>query len=123
MEVVVIRKNGGFYYVLDNDAIVVSYLTNYKIINGRCGFPLNSLSKVTNLLEDNTINYVVRENMKDIDNRNYKKMNRYSVVLEKGKKKFDIDYRINDMVEKIKLLDYDKLSDLLDMIEEYCNEQ
>lgn len=58
---IVIRKNGGFYYVFDDDAIIISYLTGYKISSGRCGFPLNSLSKVTNLLEENMINYYKRK--------------------------------------------------------------
>ena len=61
---VVIRKAGGFYYTFDDDAMIISYLTGYKISGDRCGFPLNSLSKVTNLLEDNSINYIVREKKK-----------------------------------------------------------
>ena len=119
---VVIRRTGGFYNVFDDDAIIVSYLTGYKVSNSKCGFPINSLNKVTNLLDDNTINYVVRENMEDVDSRNYKKLNKYDKVLEKGKKKFDIDYRVNDVIDKIKLLSYDRLCELLDVIEEYCNE-
>ena len=43
---VVIRRLGGFYNVFDDDTIIVSYLTGYKISNGRCGFPINSLNKV-----------------------------------------------------------------------------
>ena len=45
-ENVVIRKSGGFYNVFDDDAIIISYLTGYKITDGRCGFPINSLDKV-----------------------------------------------------------------------------
>ena len=119
---VVIRWTGGFYNVFDDDAIIISYLTGYKITSGRCGFPLNSLNKVTNLLEDNTINYIVRDNMEDIDNKNYKKLNMYDKILEKGKKKFDIDYRVNDVMDRVRLLSYDRLCELLDVIEEYCNE-
>ena len=119
---VVIRRTGGFYNVFDDDAIIISYLTGYKITSGRCGFPLNSLNKVTNLLEDNTINYIVRDNMEDIDNKNYKKLNMYDKILEKGKKKFDIDYRVNDVMDRVRLLSYDRLCELLDVIEEYCNE-
>ena len=104
---VVIRRNGGFYYALDNDALVISYLTGYKVSSRRCGFPLNSLNKVTNLLEESKVNYVVKENMKEVESKNYKKNNKYSKVLDKGKKKYDIDYRINK---------------LLDIIEDYIDE-
>ena len=119
---VVIRKSGGFYNVFDNDAIVVSYLTGYKITDGRCGFPLNSLNKVINLLEDNKINYVVKENMLDKEKKNYKNNNKYSIVLDKGKKKLNIDYRVNDIIKKLNNLSYDKLCVLLNIIEEYINE-
>jgi len=122
LEGVVIRKTGGFYNVFDDDAVIISYLTGYKLVGGKCGFPLNSLTKVTNLLENNSINYVVRENMKDVNIKNYKRANKYSKVLEKGKKKLDVDYRINDIIARINELSYDKLSNLLDIIEEYCDE-
>ena len=54
---VVLRKSGGFYICFDNDAIIIAYLCNYKISNGRVGFPINTINKVTNLLIDNNINY------------------------------------------------------------------
>ena len=119
---VVIRRNGGFYYAFDNDALVISYLTGYKVSSGRCGFPLNSLNKVTNLLEESKVNYVVKENMKEVESKNYKKNNKYSKVLDKGKKKYDIDYRINKLQEKLNNLSYDKLEELLDIIEDYIDE-
>ena len=121
-ESVVIRKSGGFYNVFDDDAIIISYLTGYKITDGRCGFPLNSLNKVTNLLEDNKVNYTVKEKMEDEEKKNYKKNNKYSNVLDKGKKKISIDYRINDIIKKINNISYNRLCDLLDIIEEYINE-
>lgn len=121
-ECVVIRKAGGFYSVFDDDAVIVSYLTGYKISGGRCGFPINSLDKVVNLLEDNKVNYVVRDNMKDIKNSNYKKNNKYNKVLDKGKKKYDIDYRVSSIIDKINNLSYDRLCELLDNVEKYINE-
>ena len=119
---VVIRRNGGFYYAFDNDALVISYLTGYIVSGDRCGFPLNSLSKVTNLLEESKVNYIVKENMKEVESKNYKKNNKYSKVLDKGKKKYDIDYRINKLQEKLNNLSYDKLEELLDIIEDYIDE-
>lgn len=119
---VLIRKVGGFYNVFDDDAIIVSYLTGYKVVNGRCGFPINSLNKVINIFEDNKINYIVREGMNDINKKNYKKNNRYDNVFVKTKKKYDIDYRINFIMDKISGLSYDRLCSLLDVIEDYCSE-
>ena len=120
---VVIRRSGGFYYVFDDDAMIISYLTGYKISGDRCGFPLNSLSKVTNLLEDNSINYLVKEKMEEVDRREFKKNNKYGKILDKGKKKFSIDYRINSIMEKLNELSYDELDELLDVIEVYIDER
>lgn len=120
---VVIRRSGGFYYVFDDDAMIISYLTGYKVSGERCGFPLNSLSKVTNLLEDNSINYIVKENMEEIESKNFKKNNKYSKILDKGKKKFSIDYRINNIMEKLNELSYDELDELLGVIEVYIDER
>lgn len=86
MSSILIRKVGGFYNVFDDDAIIISYLTGYKVVNGRCGFPINSLNKVVNILEDNKVNFVVREGMEDINKKNYKKCNRYDTVFVKAKK-------------------------------------
>ena len=120
---VVIRRSGGFYYVFDDDAMIISYLTGYKVSGDRCGFPLNSLSKVTNLLEDNSINYLVKEKMEEVDRREFKKNNKYGKILDKGKKKFSIDYRINSIMEKLNELSYDELDELLDVIEVYIDER
>ena len=119
---ILIRKVGGFYNTFDNDAIIISYLTGYRVVNGRCGFPINSLNKIINILEDNKINFIVREGLEDVKKENYKKNNKYDLLLEKAKRKYDIDYRINYIIDKIKFLSYEKLCDLLDFIEEYSNE-
>ena len=53
---VVLRKVGGFYQTFDDDALIISYLFNYKIKSYRCGFPINVLNKVINVLEEKKIN-------------------------------------------------------------------
>ena len=70
MNSVVLRKSGGFYICFDDDAIIISFLCNYKINNGRVGFPINTINKVTNLLEDNSINYIIKENMEEKEKKN-----------------------------------------------------
>lgn len=114
---VILRKIGGFYTCFDNDAYIISYLCDYKIKNGRVGFPVNTLNKVTNMLESKTINYIVKENMEDVMKKNYKN-NKYNYYLEQGKKKNNINDRINDIMNKIYTLTEDKLESLLCMIEE-----
>ena len=81
---ILIRKVGGFYNVFDDDAIIMNYLCDYKISNGKSGFPLNSLDKVMNILTDNKVNFIIRENMEDKEKKNFKKNNKYHIILEKG---------------------------------------
>ena len=42
----VIVKSGIFYVAYDEDAKILNYILNYKIINNRVGFPLNNKDEV-----------------------------------------------------------------------------
>ncbi len=80
--VVKIYKHGKFYNVYGNDAIVVSVLTNYKVINNRLGFPISMINKVIGLLHRNKISYIVFD--KDNIIRKYKGINKiYKCILDK----------------------------------------
>lgn len=116
---VTLRKSGGFYMCFDNDAIILSYLFGYKIVNGRVGFPISALNKVLNGLENNFISFI---NLDDGNKISFGKKNSYRYYLDKGKKKIDIDYRINSIMEKIGSWDEEKLLGFIDMIEEKVNE-
>ena len=56
-----LRKVGGFYQAFDGDALIISYLFNYKVINYRCGFPISAIHKVVNVLEEKSISYVLKQ--------------------------------------------------------------
>lgn len=127
MNSVVLRKSGGFYICFDDDAIVLSYLCNYivlsylcnyKINNGKVGFPLNTINKVINILENNSVSYIVKENMEDVNKKMYGNKNKYKCYLEKGKKKIDLDYRISKIINKVNNMTEEEVSKLLDLIEE-----
>lgn len=118
MNNIVLRKSGGFYICFDDDAIVLSYLCNYKINNGKVGFPLNTINKVINILENNCISYIVKENMEDVNKKMYGNKNKYKCYLDKGKKKIDLDYRINKIINKINCMNEEDVNKLLDLIEE-----
>ena len=53
---ILLKQVGKFINVYNEDAYIISYLLNYKIINNKVGFPLSSLNKVINILDTNTIN-------------------------------------------------------------------
>ena len=103
MNNIVLRKSGGFYICFDDDAIVLSYLCNYKINNGKVGFPLNTINKVINILENNCISYIVKENMEDVNKKMYGNKNKYKCYLDK---------------DKINCINEEDVNKLLDLIEE-----
>ena len=51
-----IYKYRKYYYVKDNDALIVKFLLNYKCKNNKIYF--RKISKVRKILEKNNINYI-----------------------------------------------------------------
>ena len=96
---IIIRKSGGFYQVFDNDALIISYLFNYKIINHKCGFPLIVINKVMNVLEEKNINYIIKDEEEIV--KNFRSKNTYSKYLEKSKIKDNINNRVKNILEKL----------------------
>ena len=114
MEKVLIRKSGGFYAVYDDDAYILNYFFGYKIKDDRLGFPINSINKVINVLEDNHISYEVDGNIYDFKNRN-----KYKKILDLGKRKCSLDYRVNDIISKLDKLEEKDIDKILDYVESF----
>lgn len=114
-----IRKVGLFYNTFDEDAEILNYLLNYKIINGRCGFPINGYNKVINTLEDFKINFKVIDVEKKI--KDFKDLNKYDYYLAKSKKKIALDAIINKILTKIEKMDEESLYKILKYIEDLVN--
>ena len=62
----IIIKAGNFYDCINDDAIIINKLFNYKIkeLNKyiRVGFPINSLNRVRTILTKYEINYITVDN-------------------------------------------------------------
>lgn len=111
---IVFRKNGGFYSVYGSDTYIMYYLFNYRIIDNRVGFPVTAINKIINTLDEKNINY---ENPITSEKINYKRKNNYNKYIELGKRKYSIDYRINDILTKLNTLDTKKIEEILSFIE------
>lgn len=81
-DTVVFIRIGNFYETYGEDAIIVSYLFNYRIRHNSdidsCGFPVLALNKVLSVLDRKTINYDVIDkshNYEEIVKQNYKRKN------------------------------------------------
>lgn len=62
----ILIRNGNFYLALNDDSIVLNNIFKFKITESKnilkCGFPLDSVYKVTNILDDLKINYLIINN-------------------------------------------------------------
>ena len=116
---ITIRKHGWFYHVFDDDCYILYYLFDYKIINRKTGFPLNSLNKVINKLTDLSISYEVIEEGK----RDFKKLNKYNKYLKLGISKYDKDNKYLSIYSKLDSLDDTDLDKILKYIDGIINEK
>lgn len=116
---ITIRKHGWFYHVFDDDCYILYYLFDYKIINRKTGFPLNSLNKVINKLTDLSISYEVIEEGK----RDFKKLNKYNKYLKLGISKYDKDNKYLSIYSKLDSLSDADLDKILEYIDGIINEK
>ncbi len=115
-----LRKSGKFYNVFGDDALVVHYLTGYKIVaeKGGVGFPETAYNKVINALEDAEVNYRVYEKEEIKEEKNFKKINNYKGILKKGISILSIEERFQKIEKKIKGLNAKELDRVLEAIED-----
>ena len=113
---VLIRKDGKFYHVFNDDAYIFNYLFNYNIVNYRVGFPISAYSKVINKLEENTINYVALGDEKI--EKNFKNKNKYKRVLELSMDKDRVFNKLKEINSKLEKLSYEELIRVVSILEE-----
>ena len=116
---ITIRKHGWFYHVFDDDCYILYYLFDYKIINRKTGFPLNSLNKVINKLTDLSISYEVIEESK----RDFKKLNKYNKYLKLGLSKYNKENKYLNIYSKLDSLSDADLDKILEYIDGIINEK
>ena len=113
-EYVIFIKIGNFYETYNNDAYIISTLMNYKVKNLsetiRVGFPINSLVKVLDKLNNSKVNYIVIEK-EEIYKISIKKKFRDNKYLNYDNNRL---IRINNIYSKILNCN----NDILDRIEQ-----
>ena len=113
---VVIRKNNGkFCSAFNEDAYIIGYLCDYKVLeNRKVGFPDSALTKVINKLEDEKISYQIIYLDKDPLIKDYKKLNKYNEIKEKALHRLDYVNKVNMIIDKIKKMNEKEFSEFLD---------
>lgn len=104
----VLVKSGNFYRAYDKDSYVLSYIMHYQIKQATAstycsGFPLNSLDKVVESLQNFNVNYRIidfkREDKTVVEECNFGSKNCYDEIYSKAYKYINMKRRIEEMCE------------------------
>ena len=97
-EGLVLIKNGSFYITFYDDALILNYLFNYKVINNKVGFPISNLDKVLSKLDSNNISYYID------DNYNNNPINNYNNILYNAKTNYFNNTNLDLLIDEIKFV-------------------
>lgn len=105
-ELLVIIKNGKFYYIYGEDIYIIYYFYNYKIKDNILCFPDNNINKVIKKLKENNIGYIIID---DRINKEYGDNIYYLKYIQLGKNKFIKNKLINEIVIYLEKKNIDEL--------------
>ena len=117
---VVLLKSGSFYITYDNDALIMNNVFNYQNINNKVGFPIRSVDKVMNSLNELNISYVIDNNDETDILEFLSEDNEYLKYYELAKKDEFKDSLNKILLDKIKFLiesdndNYEKIRRFID---------
>lgn len=114
---ILFKTSGKFINAYKDDAYILNYLFNYKIVNNKVGFPTTSLNKVINTLEENSISYKLGDTFKDFNNAN-----KYNKFLKNAISVVNTRNRYATIENSLKVLSVEQINRVIDLIEELLNE-
>ena len=88
---------------------------NYKIVNGKVGFPTNSLGKVTSKFDDCKVNYIVIVNDIEEDKKVFSR-NNYDKYYDIGKKSFNNNKSMEGIINKLLNLSDEDMNKVVEFI-------
>lgn len=100
-EHLIIIKSGSFYHTYDSDALIINKLFNYKVINNRASFPVGSLDKVKLKLEQESISFLVKDDVLKEISFNDNKYNNIKKEVIKNKLE---EEKYNNLLNKVSFL-------------------
>ena len=114
----VILISGNFYISYDEDAIVLNHLFSYQIVNNKIGFPLVTLPKIKEKLDELNVDYIIYNNEEEITTQTNED-NNYMNIYNKAKKE-EFTTKINEvLIDRIRFLlkdpnNYEKIKRFID---------
>lgn len=116
IDCLILIKVGNFYQLFDEDGIIFNYLFDYKIKNGRVGFPVKSLELVMCKLNEVKINYLIDIKYQIFDDNHYQQvLDRSKEILALKEKIADItNYLCSNIERKYIKRVIDKIQEVID---------
>ena len=102
---VILIKSGNFYATINDDALIMKSLFNYQIIKDKIGFPLNSIEKVKDRLNEYKVNYIIINSEEEINKKDFESNNNYLQILN--------NYKKQEYKDKMKKLLFDRIEYLI----------
>lgn len=93
-------KKGNFYYCYKEDAYIIHYLLNYKLIDESVAFPLNAIDKVLKIVTNNDLGVIIYDSI--ILDKIYGDSDKYNKLYTKSLEFIDKEIIINDINKKLK---------------------
>ena len=93
-------KSGNFWNVFYGDAVILHYVTGYKISNNKLVFPLKVLDKLLSQVSKLNISYVLVYALDDIRIHDYSS-NSYAFYLDKFRNVYDDELKLKKSVSKM----------------------
>lgn len=115
---VILIKSGNFYISYDEDAIVLNHLFSYQIVNNKIGFPLVTLPKIKEKLDELNVDYIIYNNEEEITTQTNED-NNYMNIYNKAKKE-EFTTKVNEvLIDRIRFLlkdpnNYEKIKRFID---------
>lgn len=129
---VILIKTGTFYNAYLKDALILSYVFNYKIkkidtIYNVCGFPVSNINKIKCGLEQREINYRLIDrahNYEEEENEDFKSKNKYEIEYEKAYRYLILKNRIDTInTYLLENINNPETRNLINEIERVINEK
>ena len=121
--IVNLRRIGKFYHAYEDDAYVIHAIMGYKVSNGKIGFPISSLGKVQNRLDECKVNYKIIDKDNIIGENDFRNNNKYDKFLKDGISSMNKKISDEELLDSIKNLSDEKVDKIKKYILEVLNEE
>ena len=111
LDYILLFKRGNFYYCYKDDAYIIHYFMNYKLIEDVVAFSIEALDKVLKILDKNDLAYIVYDSV--ILDKTYGDSEKYSYFYNLSLELIGRETILKNINDKLKYYTFDELLKLV----------